>query len=110
VKQDLRIGFRVDGGFAAFPGLAKPVTIDCGALPPAQTAHLQQLVRQANFFALPSHQPSARGARDARAYTIEIDDGRQCKSVTVGEPIADAALRDLVDALCAHAAVVRSAR
>jgi len=41
----MRIDFRMDGGIAAFPGLAKPVSIDCEALPPADTARLRTLVQ-----------------------------------------------------------------
>ena len=110
MKKAMRIGFRIEGGFAAFPGLAKPVTIDCEALSPAEHARLAELVQQANFFALPSHAPAPEGTADARAYTIEVDDGQRCKSVTVCEPIADAALRDLVDALRTQAIATRRAR
>jgi len=108
-ESALRIEFRIDGGLAAFPGLAKPVTIDCDALSASQTAHLRELVQRANFFALPTHAPPRRGA-DARAYTIEVDDGLQCKSVTVTEPIADTALRNLVEALRAQAIAMRRGR
>ena len=32
----MRIDFSIDGGFAAFPGLTQPVTIECDALPAAE--------------------------------------------------------------------------
>jgi hypothetical protein len=47
---------------------------------------------------------------DARVYTIAVDDGAQCRTVTVPEPIADPALRELVDELAQHAAAARRAR
>jgi len=105
----MRIDFRIDGGLAAFPGLAKPVTIDCAALPAAQTSRLQELVDRADFFSLPGKEPAAR-LPDARAYTIAIDDGRRCRTVTVAEPIANAALRELVAELRTHASAARSQR
>ena len=103
----MRIDFQVDGGIAAFPGLAKPVTIDCEALPAAATARLRDLVREADFFALP-RDLAAPAVPDARRYTIAVDDGTRCGTVTVTEPLADPALRDLVAELRVHARQARS--
>jgi hypothetical protein len=103
----MRIDFQVEGGIAAFPGLAKPVSIDCERLPPAATARLRDLMRQADFFALP-RDSTAPTAPDARRYTIAVDDGTRCGTVTVTEPIADPALRDLVAELRVHARQARS--
>jgi len=87
----------MDGGIASFPGLRRPLTLDCDALPPEQGARLRQLVEQARFFtaapAAPSH------AVDARTYTLEIDDGKQCRTLRLTEPIADASLRALIAAI-----------
>lgn len=105
----MRIDFRMDGGLAAFPGLAKPVSIACDALPPAQAARLRSLVERADFFAL-SRKPHKAVAPDARAYTIAVDDGGKCRTVTVTEPIADDALRDLVAELRSHADAQRGQR
>jgi hypothetical protein len=105
----MRIDFRVLGGLAAFPGLAAPVTIHCDALPATENARLHDLVGRADFFALPSAEPGA-ATPDARAYTIAVDDGGRRKTVTVREPIADPALRDLVDMLRDQALVIRRAR
>src|SRR6188472_549432 len=100
----MRIDFQVEGGIAAFPGLAKPVSIDCERLPAAATARLRDLVRQVDFFAL----PRSSSAPAARRYTIAVDDGGRCGTVTVTEPIADPALRDLVAELRVHARQARS--
>ena len=105
----MRIDFRIDGGLAAFPGLAKPVTIDCEALPSAQTARLHDLVDRADFFSLPKKMPASNHP-DARAYTIEIDDGKQCRTVTITEPIDNPALRVLVDELRMQASAARGRR
>ena len=104
----MRIDFRIDGGLAAFPGLAKPVTIECDRLPPQANARLRDLVQRADFFKRRTHQAPA--TPDARVYTIAVDDGAQCRTMTVPEPIADPALRDLVHELSQHAAAVRRAR
>jgi hypothetical protein len=109
-KAPLRIDFSVDGGIAAFPGLAKPVSIHCDALPAHESARLRDLVRRADFFALPVHDTSHAGGPDARAYTIAVDDGSQCRTVTVREPIADPALRDLVAELRDKAMAARRAK
>jgi hypothetical protein len=105
----VRIDFRIEGGLAAFPGLARPVTIHCDALPPDESAHVRDLVQRADFFARPDQKTRA-DVPDARAYTIAIDDGPRCRTVTVREPIADPALRDLVDTLRDKAMAVRRAR
>jgi len=105
----MRIDFRVEGGLAAFPGLAKPVTIHCEALPADEDAHLHDLVQRADFFVRPSADARPR-APDTRAYTMTIDDGSRCRTLTVREPIPDPALRDLVDALHDKALAVRRAR
>lgn len=105
----MRIDFRVDGGLAAFPGLAKPLTLHCDALPAQENERLRDLVQRADFFSLV--QPDAHpAAPDARAYTIAIDDGARCRTVTVREPIADPALRDLVSELRGKALAARRAR
>jgi len=105
----MRIDFRMDGGIAAFPGLAKPVSIDCEALPPADTARLRTLVQRAGIFTR-SHRKHPTPAPDARAYTIAVDDGGQCRTLTVTEPITDDALRDLIAELRAHADALRGRR
>jgi hypothetical protein len=91
----MRIDFRMEGGFAALPGLAAPVTIECDALPPVQQARLRDLLHRADFFTRPADNVP-NPVPDARSYTIEVDDGANCRSVTVHEPIRDPALRDLV--------------
>ena len=106
----MKIDFRVDGGLATFPGLAMPVTIHCDALPPQEKERLRTLVHRADFFTRPQQSDSRPAFPDARAYTIAIDDGPRCRTVTVREPIDDPALRDLVGELRDRAAAVRRTR
>jgi hypothetical protein len=105
----MRIDFRVDGGFAALPGLSAPVSIECAALPPAREAELRDLVQRASFFTRPEAQ-AAPPMPDARRFTITVDDGPRCRTMTVHEPISDPALRDLVDEVRAQARSVRAKR
>lgn len=102
----MRVRFSIDGGIAAFPGLRKPVTIDCAGLLPAQVEHIRELMHRADFFVRKDEVP-ASAAPDARAYTIDIDDGERRRTLKVAEPIADAPLRDLVAALRGHADIDR---
>jgi hypothetical protein len=105
----VKIDFRAEGGVAAFPGLAAPLTIHCDKLPAPENERMRALVQRAGFFALPAHDERA-ALPDARAYTIAVDDGGRCKTITVREPIADPALRDLVDALRQKAHALRRSR
>ena len=75
----------------------------------AQAARLRALVERADFFSL-ARKPHNAAAPDARTYTIAVDDGGKCRTVTVTEPIADDALRDLVAELRAHADAQRVQR
>ena len=101
--EGVKIELSIDGGFARLPGLARPVTIDSAALAPAHGAKLARLVARARFFDAPPPASPPSPARDARCYTIAIDDGGRRRSVTLREPIADAGLRDLVDEIVACA-------
>ncbi|MEP7063899.1 MAG: protealysin inhibitor emfourin [Betaproteobacteria bacterium] len=98
----MKIEFKVEGGIAHFPGLQKPVTIDAARLPAPHVARLRRLVDGARFFdAAPVAQ--SPHARDAQCYVIAIDDGARQRTLTVSEPIANAAMRDLVSELIACA-------
>jgi len=105
----MRIDFRMEGGFAALPGLSAPLTIHCDTLPPDKQAAWRALLQRANFFARPV-EDKARPQPDARTYTIVVDDGANCRSITVHEPIGDPALRSLIEALRERAADARARR
>jgi hypothetical protein len=105
----MRMQFQSEGGLAFFPGLHQPISIDVDALPASDANRLRQLVRAARFFDLPAHMGTpSRGAADMRAYTITIEDGGRRHTVRVAEPITDAPLQELVDAIQAQARTLRS--
>jgi hypothetical protein len=96
----VRITVARSGGFASFPGLEQPVTIDTASLEPAEAAALEKAVRDARFADLPPQVGSRiAGAADYRTYQITVDDGQRANTVCVVEPIADPALQHLVSRL-----------
>ena len=97
----MRITFRVDGGFAVFPGLARPVSIDVDRLPAPVAKRLRSLVDESRFFERPEPaQP--KGAADLRQYLIEIDDGVRHRMLTVPDTEENPALKALVALLQAN--------
>ena len=92
----MKIDFSVDGGVASFPGLRRPVTLECDRLPADRRARLEALVDRARFFsaAAPSTAPAGP---DCRTYTVAIEDGTRARTLKLVEPIGDAGLRALVD-------------
>jgi hypothetical protein len=73
----LKINFERSGGFA---GILATVSVDTSSLPSQQSAKLQNMVEDANFFSLSSAPPPAkRGPADYFNYkiTVEAEDGRK---------------------------------
>ena len=104
----MRVQFQSDGGLAVFPGLQTPSSIDVDALPASDADRLRQLFRATSFFDLPAQIGALpRGAADMRTYTISIEDGGRRHTVRVAEPITDATLQELVEALQAQARALR---
>ena len=96
----MRITFSRSGGFASFPGLMQPTTIDTASLPPSEAAGLERLVSDAHFAQLPPQVGSApSGAADYRTYDITVQNEGRSHSVRVIEPIADPTLQALVHRL-----------
>ncbi len=98
---DMKIRFSVDGGFAALPGLARPVEIDVDSLPAAQASRLRACVDRSRFFdrAEPVVVAKGKGAADLRQYVVTVEDGGRRRTLTIPESDDDADLVALVDAL-----------
>jgi hypothetical protein len=93
----VRIELETEGGFAAFPGLDRPVTIDTATLPAEEAETVEGLVRDARFFARPEpEQAMPPGAADYRTYSITVEDGAQRRTLRVHDPITDAHLAALI--------------
>jgi hypothetical protein len=98
----LHIRFQSDGGLGYFPGLDEPLTIDTADLPPEEAARFEGLIGAADFFSRPETigSPSPPGAADLRHHTISVDDDHgRSHTVEVTEPVVDAAIQALIDAL-----------
>ena len=91
----MRIQFKTEGGFAYFPGLSKPTTIDSKDLPPAEARHLQKLVQAVNV-KNENKVAMAQGAADYQRYTIQIDTEEGSYTVPVTAPVVDPSLQALV--------------
>jgi len=100
----MRIQVERDGGFAYFPGLSGPTTVDTDALPAGEAAAFEAAVEQTDFSAEAARAAApAPGSADHRTVTITVEEKGASRSVTVSEPIADDGLRALVDRVLATA-------
>lgn len=95
----MRIEFKVEGGFAYFPGLHQPVTIDTNELPTEEADKLERMIEAAGFFDLPAVSLPPRGAADYLQYTITVTALGRSHTVCLTDPIGDPHVRRLVDCL-----------
>lgn len=95
----MRIQFKVEGGVAYFPGLAKPRTIDSDDLPPAEAKRLQRLVDAVDFSQQPLAARTLPKGADMQQYTITVEEGRRRRTIHLSDPIRDADQAALVDYL-----------
>jgi hypothetical protein len=94
----MRIKFQMDGGFAYFPGLNKPLSIDTEHMESQQASKIESMINTARFFDLPSHPGTpGPGAADYRTYTLTVEDGQRSHVVQVSDPVGNAALQELID-------------
>lgn len=94
----MKITYHVEGGFAHFPGLAKPRTVDVDALPAARAKALRQLAEDALDAGKPAAAHSPRGA-DIRTYVITIESARGEVTASVLETTDDPAWSALIGKL-----------
>jgi hypothetical protein len=92
----MQIAFERSGGFA---GVTLGVSVDTATLPPGEAQEIEGLVRQANFFEIPSQSQTAGRGADRFQYDLTISDGSQRHHVTVGETAVPDTLRPLVQHL-----------
>lgn len=107
----MRVEFQTTEALAGLPPRRPPVTIDLERLDAHDRKTIEQLVRQARFFELPSRVPTPRGP-DGRAcrITVRTDDGKE-HTISVGYCVPGPALQRLIDRLLQiEAAVLRARR
>ena len=90
----MRIEVVTEGGFAALPGLQRPVVLDCAALPAGQAAQCDTLVRELAADTAVRVAPAAM--RDGRRYTLKIDDGGRTRTFTASDMAMSEAFRSLL--------------
>jgi hypothetical protein len=100
MKNSLRVRYKLEGGVAHFPKLAKPVTFDCEELPEEEAGELTRLVNEAQFFEQPDSigKPS-KGAADYRRYTITVEEADRVHTINMVDPVTDTKLQALLDYL-----------
>ena len=89
------IHFRVDGGFATFPGLSRPFCVDVDALPGDEAMALRASVSQSRFFDRPEAPAAPAAVPDGRRYVVTVDDGGRSRTLT----FADTGVPPELDAL-----------
>lgn len=98
----MRIRLEQSGGFAAIPGLQRPVEVDTASLPAAETAALEGLVDKTGLLkgSLRSAGDRPTGA-DQREYTLTVTDtgAHGERTVHLRDPIDDPAVAALIDRL-----------
>ncbi|HEY3060238.1 MAG TPA: protealysin inhibitor emfourin [Chloroflexota bacterium] len=95
----MRLRLSAEGGFAAVPGLRRPVTVDLDDLPESDARAVRELVEGCDFFSLPDRIAAPAGAADYREYTITAENGDQQHTVRVPEIGAPPELLSLIDKL-----------
>jgi hypothetical protein len=99
----LRISLQISGGFAAIPGLSKPIVVDTAALPREERDEIERLVAAARFFDLPAASGAPRpGAADVRTYTLTVEDAGRSHTIRRTDPIEEEALGEILDWLEEH--------
>lgn len=95
----MRIELRIEGGIGYFQHLTRPVTVDTSIAATENSARIEELVRAAVRFGRRDGLEEPSLARDARMYTITVNDEGENRIVVrradpLGEPF-----RELVDRL-----------
>ncbi len=89
----MRVEIRRSGGFAAVPGLERPVTVDTASLPGAEAAGVEEAMRAARAASPPP--PSA--ARDQVTWVITYEEDGRLHVLRVADPPADPRLAALLN-------------
>jgi hypothetical protein len=96
----MKINFEMNGGFAYFPALSGPFTIDTAQIDPIAANQLESLVQKSHFFEQPAQAGTMlKGAADYRTYTITVNDGSRVHTIQLTDPITDTNLQQLVSQL-----------
>jgi hypothetical protein len=104
----MEITIEVSGGFATFPRLNAPVTIDTEKMAEPVADELESALKKARFFDLPtSIGEEAPGSADIMTYTITAKAENLSHTVRIIDPITDPSLQHLVEQILAISHVSR---
>lgn len=100
----MRIEVVTEGGFAALPGLQRPLVLDCAGLPADVAAQCDELVQALRHaLAAAPHVTAAPAAlRDGRRYTIQVDSEGQSLSLAASDTAMSPPFRALLDLARTH--------
>jgi hypothetical protein len=90
----VKILFSIEGGFAHFPGLARPREIDTAQLSKRDAQELTACLSSTHLLERPATTPSS--FPDARTYSITVIDGDHSKTVQLNDPVDDSSLESLI--------------
>jgi hypothetical protein len=93
----MRIELSIDGGFAAIPGLAKPIVLDPANVSSDHGAQLQQLVNAALTENARGESVKAVRVPDARHYRISIQRDGERHELEADDPVVPPAFDALMD-------------
>lgn len=92
----MQIYFERTGGFT---GMVTQATIDTDELPPEEVLTLTELIREADFFALPHIMTATSGGADQFQYVVTVEAGEQQHTIQVGDRSAPDSLVPLLQHL-----------
>jgi hypothetical protein len=98
----MRINFKRSGGFAAVPGLSRPVEIDTDDLTHEKAKEVKGMVEAARSLDHHAAAPADSKSRDACNYTVEIEDGGEKHVIQTQDGNIPAPLQPLINWLSAE--------
>lgn len=98
----MQIELYIEGGFGAFPGLAKPLRVDSAALRPDRKAELQRLLEAAEQEAASRDAVPPGRTADARRYRVVVHGDSQRREFAASEPAVPPALAALISFIKAN--------
>lgn len=96
LEPGMRIELTTDGGFAAIPGLAKPILVDTANLLPELSGELNRLVDSALAEKTPHGSVKRSPVPDGRHYRITIERGGTRDEIEATDPMIPPALDALM--------------
>ena len=94
----MRVELATDGGFAAIPGLAKPVLLDAASLSPTQSVELQRLVAAALAEKAQRGSVKAAPVPDGRSYRFTVVGGDGARhQIEASDPMVPPAFEALME-------------